>query len=392
MKNEFNFSREFGEIDEKLVESAGREWNRKRNDVFWLYSRKIAGIALLVMFCIAAVSHSSVQAAIRRFTTKIGEAFGFTKDLSSYTKMLHQTQTKDGISLTLQEVILDDRVLAVCVRADFGEEQEGTLWVNDEKTMINGQWHMAYESMQSAGADTDIFEPQRDTVLVQIYEDQILPDGDVAVHLVLEGIKMLDLGDAIALPEGYEEKGTEFVYDFVMTPEELRAKTVKQDLQAAVGEGGAGEKNLTLKELAMNDLYCRILAEGVTWDDDWPNQYELKLKGTDSFGNPVSFEEGRFLTQNELLFTTTFFGDYEMGEEIADDEIQLSVPDKECEYLDLQLYERKIIWEGEPEFLDEEEGIYGQESGEPRETYAEEENYGWEPVGKPVRLTITQDR
>ena len=92
------------------------------------------------------------------------------------------------------------------------------------------------------------------------------------------------------------------------------------------------------------------------------------------------------------MFTTTFFGDYEMGEEIADDEIQLSVPDKECEYLDLQLYERKIIWEGEPEFLDEEEGIYGQESGEPRETYAEEENYGWEPVGKPVRLTITQDR
>ena len=42
MKKEFDFSREFGEIDEKLVESAGREWNRKKYNVLKLYSRKIA--------------------------------------------------------------------------------------------------------------------------------------------------------------------------------------------------------------------------------------------------------------------------------------------------------------------------------------------------------------
>ena len=120
MKKEFDFSREFGEIDEKLVESAGREWNRKKYNVLKLYSRKIAGVAIFAMLCIAAMSNSRVQAAVKEFTTKIGEVLGFTKDLSSYTEIIDQTQTKNGISLTLKEVILDDRVLMVSVHADFG--------------------------------------------------------------------------------------------------------------------------------------------------------------------------------------------------------------------------------------------------------------------------------
>ena len=138
----------------------------------------------------------------------------------------------------------------------------------------------------------------------------------------------------------------------------------------------------------MNDLYCRIIAEGVSWDDDWPNQYDIKLKGTDSFGNPVSLEGGRFLSEQEMLFATDLLGDYETGEVIEEDEFQMSVPDKDCEYLDLQLYERKMLWEGTEEVLDEEEGIYGQESGDALEMYSEENNYGWEPVGKPFRIIM----
>jgi hypothetical protein len=389
----FDFLKEFGEIDENLVENAGREWNRKKYAVFQLYSRKIAGIAIFVMICIAAMSNSRVQAAVREFTTRIGEAFGFTKDLSSYTKIVDQTQTKDGISLTLKEVILDDRVLAVCVHVDFGE-QEGSLWVNEEKTLINGQWHSAHESMESAaGGGGDTLKPKRDAVLVQIYEDQILPDGDVKVHLVLEGAKWIDLGDELVLPDNFEERAAEFVYDFIITPEELRAKTVKQNLDITVGESGSDEKSFKLKELSMNDLYCRIITEGLTWDNDWLSQYELKFKGTDSFGNPVSFEEGGYLSEdgNERLFATDFFGDYEEGEVIEDEDIRPAVPDKDCDYLDLQLYERKMIWEGEEELLDEEEEIYGQESGEAWEAYAENENYGWEPVGEPFRITITHN-
>ena len=75
---------------------------------------------------------------------------------------------------------------------------------------------------------------------------------------------------------------------------------------------------------------------------------------------------------------------------MEDDGFQMSVPDKECGYLDLQLYKRKTDWDGTEEILDEEEGVYGQESGEAWGTYPEEENYGWEPVGEQFRITITR--
>ena len=35
--------------------------------------------------------------------------------------------------------------------------------------------------------------------------------------------------------------------------------------------------------------FCRSIADDLPLDK-WLNEYELKLKGTDSFGNPVSFE------------------------------------------------------------------------------------------------------
>ena len=75
MKKEFDFAKEFAEIDEKLVEEAGKEWKRPKYYIFQFYSRKIASVAIIVILCLVALSNSSVQASVREFTTKIGEAF-----------------------------------------------------------------------------------------------------------------------------------------------------------------------------------------------------------------------------------------------------------------------------------------------------------------------------
>lgn len=380
MKKEFDFAKEFAEIDEKLVEEAGKEWKRPKYYIFQFYSRKIASVAIIVILCLVALSNSSVQASVREFTTKIGEAFGFTKDLSSYAEIVNQTQTVNGISLTLKEVIMDDRVLMVSLHTQADQEQLA-LWINEEKTWINGQKHMTYESVETAGNDVGIFEPSRDTVLVQIYEDQILPEGEVRVHLVLE---------AGEINMGLEEGLAEFVYDFVISAEELKEKTVRQDLHVTIGEPGVNKRNLTIKELRMNDLYCRMTVTGITRDDDWANEYDLKLQGKDSLGNLVTLTGGRFISDNEMLFVTDFFGDYESGGDNGGDTLQMSVPDKECDYLDLQLYERKMILDGGAEIVDEEGVCEVQESGEVQEVYAQKDNYGWEPVGEPFRISVTQ--
>lgn len=385
MKKEFDFFQAFGEIDGKLVESAGGDWHREKYDVFQLYSRKIAGIAILVLGCALVLGNSKVQAAVRKFTTEIGKEFGFVKDLSSYTEIIDQTQTVNGISLTLKEVILDDNTFIVSFHTDISQDWKkprAALWLNEGKTLINGENYMTQESINYLENDVDVFRSMKTVSFAQTYTESVLPEGEVKVHLVLEAGESAPL----PIPNQDVEGEAEFVFDFVVTPEELRANTAKQEVNLTIGESGKGKKTLTLKELTINDLYCRIIAEGVTWDDDWPNQFDLKLKGTDSFGNPVSLQGGSFLSENQMLFATSFYGDYEGGELVVEDEFVMSLPDKECTYLDLQLYEREIILENDTEFSEEEEdGVMVQK------TYEKEENYGWKPVGEPFRIPIIHE-
>ncbi|MDO5344754.1 MAG: DUF4179 domain-containing protein [Lachnospiraceae bacterium] len=385
MNHKFDFSKEFGRIDERLIEDAGNPWTVKRNHILGLYSRSLVRAAVIILICIAAAGNSHVQAAVKSFTTKIGEKFGFVKDLSPYTDIIDQTQVVNGISLTLKEVIIDDRVLMVSVEMDSAQGKGAPgLWVNEEKTLINGRHHRSYGSINSGGINYDTLEAEPDRVLVQTYEDQILPEGEVSVHLVLEA------GRDVPLPGQELDCAAEFVYDFIITPEELKAQTVSRKLDITVAASGEGRQDLTLKELVMNDLYCRIIATGATWKDEWVNQYDLKLKGTDSFGNPVSLDGAGFLSEHEMRFVTDFFGDYEAGEVVDPEDFHLSVPDKNCTYLDLQLYERRIVWNYDDEEVPNEDEEYDVETDDGWEIYSKEDNYGWEPVGEPFRITISQ--
>ena len=75
---------------------------------FSLYWR-IIGLSAAILFAFITVAgNSHVQAAVKEFTTKIGELMGFSKDLSAYTEVINQVQTKSGISLTINEVIMDN--------------------------------------------------------------------------------------------------------------------------------------------------------------------------------------------------------------------------------------------------------------------------------------------
>lgn len=88
-----------------------------------------------------------------------------------------------------------------------------------------------------------------------------------------------------------------------------------------------------------------------------------------------------------MRFATSFYGDYESGVVLNEDTCLMSVPDKDSEYLDLQLYKRKIIWEDtSTEDLDDEYAM--QDSAISEQIYEEDENYGWEPVGDMIRIPV----
>lgn len=384
MNKKFIFSEEFGKIDEKLVETAGKSWEGQKRYIFQLYSRKIACAVLIIVLGFAMASNSGVQAAVKEFTTKIGEILGFRKDVSSYTEIINQTQTINGVSLTLKEVIVDNRLLLVAVETDFiKNEKTPALWINYEKTIINGKQYLPCQSISSNGINEEMLELESNIVLTEVYDEQILSDNNANIHLVIEA------GEKAPLPGQKFDSMAEFIYDFTVTPDELTAKTIKQNLNIQIPVPETASGGLTLQELTLNDLYCQVIATGITWNEEFSNQYELKLKGTDNFGNPVSLLQGNFRSENELGFATDFFGDYEYGQVIEKDNFQMSVPDKECSYMDLQLYKRKLQWEQET-IIDEDDEFYSEDLIQ--KIPPMEENYGWEPVGAPFRITIAHNQ
>ena len=111
---------------------------------------------------------------------------GFSKDLSAYTEVINQVQTKSGISLTINEVILDNYSLIVSVKPDYEEKKKESLylWINDEKTLINGK---RYQSFSSTTGLMDLdsytkYEMDTEMVLMQEYDGVELPAGETEIH------------------------------------------------------------------------------------------------------------------------------------------------------------------------------------------------------------------
>ena len=382
-QDEITFLELFGNIEETYIDSALQPWkvHGGQHRIYHL-GRKVACLALIVMLGFCLAFHDQVSAAIKRFTTMIGEGLWMKKDLSSYTEIIGQTQTKNGVALTLSEILLDDYKLLMAFHVDPLEyENDLSICLDSEHTRINGKPFESYGSgIGSIGDIETLAGEPKDILLSEDCFDLNLPEGETKLHVVV------DVEELKSQIEGDIDTLAEFVYDFTVTPDEINAQTVKKDLNLTIF--AEGDRQFALKDLAMNDLYCRIIMTGNVCDDKW-SDYELKMKGEDSFGNPVSLFGFNYVAENEMLFETDFWGDYEAGMSVTEDEFQMSVPDKNCEYMDLQLYKRKIIWSEETDTSEEDEyAEFWSDIEDFSAVYSEENNYGWEPVGEKFRVMI----
>ena len=373
MKKEFNFSEEFGNISDQMIEEAGKEWHPRKYPVLQFYGRKIACVLLVFILGMAAFRSPIVQATVEKITSEIGRIMGFQKDLLSYTSDIQeQSQTKNGITVTLKEASADERRLMVEANIVM---PDGTLasWVNSEKTTFDGKVFHPIEETYSTGKSGEF-------IYVERYSEDILTDGTAKVHLVVEAGK--DPGTGV----GLDDTGSiaEFAFDFIVDAKALEAKTRTQELDIEIPMPKFPSGKMRLQELTMNDLYTVINVPLADEDRDlefWMD-YEYKLKGKDNFGNPVSMELQTRWDSDDLEFRSDFVGDYESGESIPDDKLQMSLADKDCSYLELQLYERKIEYK-QVDSQEDDEYEWGERFIPPAE-----ENYGWKEVGEPFRIQI----
>ncbi len=407
----FLFFELLGEAKEEHILQSSQPWTEYRGQrAIGHLGRKVACLALLVMLGFCLTFHEQVSAAIKRFTTMIGEALHLTEDLTSYTKFIGQTQTQGNLSLTLNEVILDEHRLLVSLRGEC-EGGEGMQWlrINGKRTRINRISYPGSDfSVSGNPVDAGKQGPDDSIVLGLNFADLELPEGEVNVHLV---VNAEEYQADMQTRKNYKEK--DFIYDFVFSDEELRAQTVKRTLDIAVSD--EEEEKLTFTALTVNDLYCTLVAKThFSWGDPWIQGHTLKLEGEDSLGNPVAlFMSG--LSENEIYFETKYAGGDQEADLAAEgqDICRPLLPDRSCAYMELQLY-RSCEPDPKGESTDAEyekpdgedadaerekpgEGDADAGSEEPDKVDADSdrektdeglENNGWEPVGEKFRVTV----
>lgn len=103
-----------GDLNDKYIYEASKQWKKQHHFSRIHRNWKIAaaGIILLIMFGCTLRYQEDVKAALQRVTSWIGQALGIENgDTDSYTNVVGKSISRDGITITLNEIVMDSKKL-----------------------------------------------------------------------------------------------------------------------------------------------------------------------------------------------------------------------------------------------------------------------------------------
>ena len=392
----FDFSKEFGNIDSKYISEAEGEWKGKKNIRILSFGRKLAAACVGLALISAVLSNPKVQAAIKNFALSIGETLGFQKEIESYTEGLNVSQTNQGITANLKEVVVEEGVLLFEVHAEIDNvegNQQGKaahslsfdnmgIDLDREKTTINGEKldiyangdYLPYSIEDILDVDTSDREYDR------VQECRFHAPTDLGeapeIHLVLEAFDYDD----------WEKSVAEFTFDFTISREKILKQTTHKKLENISVRTEDGK--VVLKELYMNKLQSIISAEV---PQKLFQNYDVELRGTDSKGNKVRYQLTDDAKTEDTINNWKFKTDFWVLYQKDGNKERPELPDPDSKYLDMQLYlksnnlpedstESSIVKK-----TDTDGDVYIEEEGK---AYDMNDDFGWEAVGEKIRIDI----
>ena len=285
-KDEYSFLELFGNIDDEYIAQALQPWRgqTKRYTVYHI-GRRVACLAIIVMLGFGLVFHDQVYAAISRFTTTIAEILQISNDLEPYTNIVNTTQKKNGISITLNEVILTDSSLLAAVNLDTEDKYDGVGISAGENIKINDSEYICDSSRVYLRQNLE--ENADQYVLEWIYDDGVpLPKkADIEIGIVVH--KQVD-----------DIEGEKFTFAFSASREELQKNTTHLKLDQRIS---LGEDEAVIKEFSINSITSSLKLE---CDKLFPEKEQYYVEITDMYGNKSLYslvkKEGELFTfQND---------------------------------------------------------------------------------------------
>ncbi len=301
-KDEYSFLELFGNIEDEYIAQALQPWEEQTGRYVVYHSgRKAACLAVIVMLGFCLAFHDQVYAAISRFTTMIAEILQVSDDLAPYTDVINTTQTKNGISITLNEVILAENSLFASVNLDAEDKYDDVGISAGENIKINGREYACDSS--SVYLKQNLDEKDNQYVVEWIFDGGVpLPEkADIEAGIVVH--KQIN-----------DIEGEAFTFTFSASKEELQKNTVNLKLDQRIN---LGEDEAVVREFSMNSVTSSLKLE---CDKFSPEKEQYYVEITDMQGNKFLYS---LVKKEGELFTFQNDG---------------AIPSSGSEWLDVQIY------------------------------------------------------
>lgn len=259
------------DIDKEVIKSKVKAKLNKRKNI----SKKVlvASIAGLIMVGGLFVYRQPVYANMYKVMYDIKNALGIDSNLNDYKTVVGKSITENGLTITLNEVILDKDELIVSTTYQYEKELEQGNIMSFGYIYINGE----LINLGAGGGSTAIDKNTVEEVLRYDIGKEV--HGDLDVKIVYRNPMYF---------ENNTEKTIdgEWVFEFKTNGDELAYDTKTLALNQSFDLGN--DETITLKEYRTNALGPSILFDKKIHNKELAN-YDIKLVGKDDLGNDVEF-------------------------------------------------------------------------------------------------------
>jgi hypothetical protein len=232
---------------------------------------KVASAVLVISLAGGTLFGSEIIVSAKSIVSQIGAFLGIEKELQDYTTVINTTQTDNGYSITLNEVIVDQGELVVSTTVQSEEQINdncsalGDVYINGKKV-----------SWASGGGSRPL-----NNYIVEAVTNFELNELDTQKELEIEIIyNKIRVG-------GHTEVEGEWKFDFIADGSVLAADTIRipinSDYQLPNGA------NIHITEFTRNNLGEKIYFTISDVSGSEFADYDMKLVGEDNLNNEVSF-------------------------------------------------------------------------------------------------------
>lgn len=315
MKKELNTEKKLYEIlndaqinlDEYCIEhlndlekkKAKKTLNKKIKTSKILSKKVIIAVSTTILFSITILNTNIGVYALDNIgimSYNLSDALGLNKNLDDYKSIVNQVKVKNGVSVKLDEVILNNDELIVSYIAKSNEEiskDYGNISLF-ENLFINGK-----EIRNSySGSSEKIDDNTVKCIITYDLENEKL-NGNIDIKIEFSSAIISGMKNNTEK----EVKGP-WIFEFKTNGDELAIKTKKINLNNSFNLPNG--QRITLNKLTINDLGCKIYySQGKPSNGKSYKNYDILLKGLDNNGEKIEFyiskggnTKGMFKTQN----------------------------------------------------------------------------------------------